>query len=92
MSQQLSDDERQIPVFDKTEAAVYVMMGVNHPFQFASMLLREEEWKEFPKPVRNPDEDSVFAFQERQRKWKDDVGMKVRKRLAYHLSKKLKKI
>jgi len=88
----MTEELKQIATFDKTEAAVYVMMGVCHPFQFASTMLREEEWKEFPKPVRNPDEESVMGFMQRQQKWKEDVGMKVRKRLAYHLSEKLKKI
>ena len=86
----MTDELKHIPAFDKIEAAVYVMMGVAHPFQFAASMLREEEWKEFPKPVRNPDEESIYAFQDRTRKWKEDVGMKVRKRLAYQLSEKLK--
>lgn len=88
----MSGTLKQIPVFDKTEAAILVMMGVANPFQFSSMLLREEEWAEFPKPVRNPDEESVMGFQRRHREWQVAVGMKVRKRLAYHLSEELKKI
>lgn len=88
----MTDELKQIPVFNKTEAAVYVMMGITDPFQFSSTLLREEEWAEFPKPVRNPDEESVFDFQKRWRAWREAVGMKVRKRLAYHLAEQLKKI
>ena len=83
---------KQIPIFDKTEAAIQVMMGLADPFQFSSILLRDEEWAEFPKPVRNPDEESVMGFQKRHREWQVAVGMKVRKRLAYHLSEELRKI
>ena len=85
-----TDDEKQLPVFNKTEAAVYVMMGVVDPYQFSSYLFQEEEWSEFPKPKRNPESESVFEFNERMRQWKRDVGMKVRKRLAYYLSEQLK--
>lgn len=88
----MTEEMKQIAAFDKTEAAVYVMMGVCHPFQFSATMMREEEWKEFPKPVRNPNEESVFAFQKRQSEWREAVGMKIRKRLAYHLSEQLKKI
>ena len=87
-----TDEMKQIPVFNKTEAAVYVMMGIADPFQFSSALLKEEEWSEFPKPVRNPNEESVMDFQKRWQEWRNVVGMKVRKRLAYHLSEQLKKI
>ena len=86
------DELKQIVTFNKTEAAVYVMMGINHPFQFAGSMIREEEWKQFPKPIRNPEEESIFAFNERTQKWREEVGEKVRKRLAYHLSEKLKKL
>ena len=83
---------KQIPIFDKTEAAIQVMMGLVHPFQFSSTMFRPEDWAEFPKPVRNPDEESVMGFQKRHREWQDAVGMKIRKRLAYHLFEQLKKI
>lgn len=86
------DELKQIVTFNKTEVAVYVMMGVCDPFQFSATMLREEEWEEFPRPVRNPNEESVFAFQKRQQEWRDAVGMKIRKRLAYHLSEKLNKL
>lgn len=88
----MTENLKQLPVFDETEAAVYVMMGLVDPYQFSSFLIREEEWAEMPKPIRNPNEESVSDFQKRFRDWKDMVGMKVRNRLAYRLSEKLKKL
>lgn len=88
----MTSDAKQIPVFDKTEAAVMVMMGVVHPFQFASSLLKPEEWAEFPPPVMNKGEESIFEFQNRQDLWREAVGMKIRKRLAYQLTEKLKNV
>lgn len=90
MNQQV--DEKQLPVFNKSEAAVMVMMGVADPFQFSSILLKPEEWAEFPKPIFNRNEESTFDFQIRYEAWRNAVGMKVRKRLAYYLVEKLKRL
>lgn len=87
----MNETQKQIPLFDKTEAAIYVMMGLADPFQFSSTLLREEEWAEFPKPIKSHEE-SEAEFWSRQQQWQEVVGVKVKKRLAYHLSEKLKKI
>ena len=87
MNQVDSPDE-----IDLTNLAVQVVMGLVDPFHYHSRVLTEEELASLKKPVRDPNNESVFDFQKRFRSWKNEVGTLVKHHLAKHLSEKLKKL
>ena len=75
----------------KLEACIQCMFGISSAAAYRESFLSKEELASLPmKPLRNPDEESVFDFRHRQDRWREDIDRRVKIAMASYMTERLK--
>ena len=77
----------------KLEACIQCLFGLASPATYRESFLSTEQLASIPlKPLRRPDEESMFDYRHRLDIWRADIDRKVKVEMAAYLSERLKEL